>query len=89
MAFKQSKEDHTGWDQHIRAECKALVDEQWVAINALAKELLQRTTIPGDPRSPYYGNLLKGWAEEGAFPLLYSREKVLAHKAITIQLSPK
>ena len=43
----------------------------------------------GDPRSPFYGNLLKGWAEESAFPLLFSREKVLAHKAITIQLSPK
>jgi len=43
----------------------------------------------GDPRSPFYGNLLKGWAEEGAFPLLFSREKVLAHKAITIRLSPK
>jgi len=43
----------------------------------------------GDPRSPFYGNLLEGWAEEGAFPLLFSREKVLAHKAITIRLSPK
>lgn len=43
----------------------------------------------GDPRSPFYGNLLKGWAEEGNFPLLFSREKVLEHKAISIQLSPK
>jgi penicillin amidase len=43
----------------------------------------------GDPRSPFYGNLLKGWAEEGDFPLLFSRQKVLAHKSITIQLSPK
>ena len=43
----------------------------------------------GDPRSPFYGNLLKGWAEDGAFPLLFSRERVLAHKALTIQLSPK
>ena len=43
----------------------------------------------GDPRSPFYGNLLKGWAEEGAFPLLFSREKVLAHKVLTIHLSPK
>ena len=43
----------------------------------------------GDPRSPFYGNLLQGWAEEGAFPLLFSREKVLAHQAITIHLSPK
>jgi penicillin amidase len=43
----------------------------------------------GDPRSPFYDNLLKGWAGESDFPLLYSREKVLAHKAITIHLSPK
>ncbi len=43
----------------------------------------------GDPRSPFYDNLLQGWAEDKAFPLLYSREKILAHKAITIQLSPK
>jgi penicillin amidase len=43
----------------------------------------------GDPRSPFYDNLLKGWAEDGDFPLLYSREKVLAHKSITIHLSPK
>jgi penicillin amidase len=43
----------------------------------------------GDPRSPFYDNLLEVWAEEGDFPLLYSREKVLAHKAITIHLSPK
>lgn len=43
----------------------------------------------GDPRSPFYDNLLEGWAADGEFPLLYSREKVLEHKAITIQLSPK
>ncbi len=43
----------------------------------------------GDPRSPFYDNLLQGWAEDGDFPLLYSREKVLQHKAITIRLSPK
>jgi penicillin amidase len=43
----------------------------------------------GDPRSPFYSNLLKGWAEEGDFPLLFSRQKVLAHKSMAIQLSPK
>jgi penicillin amidase len=43
----------------------------------------------GDPRSPFYDNLLEGWAEDGDFPLLYSRQKVLQHKAITIHLSPK
>ena len=43
----------------------------------------------GDPRSPFYDNLLEGWATEGSFPLLYSRDKVLAHAAITIKLTPK
>jgi penicillin amidase len=43
----------------------------------------------GDPRSPFYDNLLKDWAEEGAFPLLYSREKVLEHQVFRIALLPK
>ena len=43
----------------------------------------------GDPRSPFYDNLLKGWAEEDAFPLLYSREIILDHQAIRIELLPK
>ena len=30
----------------------------------------------GDPRSPYYNNLFKGWNEADYFPLYYSREKV-------------
>jgi penicillin amidase len=43
----------------------------------------------GDPRSPFYDNLLKGWAEEESFPLLYDREKILQHRAFSIQLSSK
>ncbi|MDX1405447.1 MAG: penicillin acylase family protein [Woeseiaceae bacterium] len=43
----------------------------------------------GDPRSPFYDNLLEGWAEDRDFPLVYSREKVLQHKALTIRLRPK
>jgi len=43
----------------------------------------------GDPRSPFYDNLLKGWAEEEAFPLLYSREKVLEHEVFRINLQPE
>ena len=43
----------------------------------------------GDPRSPFYDNLLEGWAREEAFPLLYSREKVLEHRAFTIKLLPR
>jgi penicillin amidase len=42
----------------------------------------------GDPRSPFYNNLLKGWAEEGSFPLIYSREKVLDHEIFRIKLQP-
>ena len=42
----------------------------------------------GDPRSPFYDNLLRGWAEDGVFPLLYSRDKVLEHREFTISLTP-
>jgi penicillin amidase len=42
----------------------------------------------GDPRSPFYDNLLEGWATEASFPLLYSREKVLEHAVFRIQLQP-
>ena len=43
----------------------------------------------GDPRSPFYDNLLEGWANEGSFPLVYSRQQVEAHKAFTIKLMPR
>jgi penicillin amidase len=43
----------------------------------------------GDPRSPFYSNLLKGWAEEESFPLVYTREKVMQHRALTIYLTPR
>ncbi|MCG8404861.1 MAG: penicillin acylase family protein, partial [Phycisphaerales bacterium] len=42
----------------------------------------------GDPRSPFYDNLLEGWARGQSFPLLYSRDRVLAHKALRISLLP-
>jgi len=42
----------------------------------------------GDPRSPFYDNLLEGWATDSSFPLFYSREKVLEHKALRIELLP-
>lgn len=49
------------------------------------------TNVPGqsgDPRSPFYDNLLQGWARDGSFPLLYSREKVLEHESFRITLRP-
>lgn len=42
----------------------------------------------GDPRSPFYDNLLRGWAEDDSFPLLYSRPLVEANQALRIQLEP-
>jgi len=43
----------------------------------------------GDPRSQFYDNLLQGWATEDAFPLLYSRERILQNEAFRISLNPK
>ena len=42
----------------------------------------------GDPRSPFYDNLLEGWANDGTFPLLFTRERILEHEALRIHLSP-
>ena len=42
----------------------------------------------GDPRSPFYANLLEGWANEEDFPLIYSRELVEKHTVLKIGLQP-
>lgn len=42
----------------------------------------------GDPRSPFYDNLLEGWANDASYPLLFSREKILQHRSFTITLTP-
>ena len=42
----------------------------------------------GDPRSPFFDNLLEGWATDQSFPLLYSREAVERHTAERIELVP-
>lgn len=42
----------------------------------------------GDPRSPFYDNLLEGWATEQSFPLLYSRDRILQHEVLRIELLP-
>ncbi|MDZ7643428.1 MAG: penicillin acylase family protein [Woeseiaceae bacterium] len=43
----------------------------------------------GDPASPFYDNLLEGWATDGSFPLLYSREAILENAVLTIRLAPR
>ena len=42
----------------------------------------------GDPRSPFYDNLLENWATEGHVPMLFSREKVDKSAVFTIKLTP-
>ena len=42
----------------------------------------------GDPRSRFYDNLLKGWAEDETFPLLFSRKAIEANAADRIRLIP-
>jgi penicillin amidase len=49
------------------------------------------TNVPGQsaqPGSPFYGNLLKLWAEDEYFPLVYSRTRVDAVQAYRLTLSP-
>ena len=43
----------------------------------------------GDPRSPFYANLLEGWANDDSFPLLYSRTALDRHVVRVIALSPQ
>ncbi len=42
----------------------------------------------GDPRSPFYDNLLDNWATDRQFPLLYSRTAVEKNRALSIKLVP-
>ncbi|MCY1513597.1 Penicillin acylase 2 proenzyme [compost metagenome] len=47
--------------------------------------------VPGqsaDPRSPYYQDLLKGWATGEYFPMAFSRAKVDSERADTLTLRP-
>jgi penicillin amidase len=50
------------------------------------------TNVPGQsaqPGSPYYDNLLKLWADDAYFPLLYSRARVDKDTAQTLVLRPR
>jgi penicillin amidase len=52
----------------------------------------QMTNAPGqsgDPRSPFYANLLEGWATDRSFPLLYSKGAVNRHVRMIIRLAPE
>ena len=42
----------------------------------------------GDPKSVFYANLLRGWAKDQSFPLLFSREKIENNLALKIDLHP-
>ena len=49
------------------------------------------TNVPGQsaqPESPFYGNLLKLWADDVYFPLVYSKERVEKETAHRMTLRP-
>ena len=43
----------------------------------------------GDPDSPHYNNLFNEWAEDGFFPLFYSRKKIESVTQTKIYIEPK
>lgn len=53
-----------------------------------AAEMTNAPGQSGDPRSPHYRDLLDGWANDEAFPLLYSRSSVEQDTVMRIVLSP-
>jgi ATP-dependent Zn protease len=48
VLLEHTPEDEGVWDQRIPDECKPIVDERWIAVEALAQKLLERTTMTGD-----------------------------------------
>lgn len=73
-----------GFDVAAGASFRMVVDVgNWDAARA--------TNAPGqsgDPRSPYYDNLLDNWATDDSFPLLFSRTAVEKNGAFSITLVP-
>lgn len=53
-----------------------------------AAEMTNAPGQSGDPRSPHYSDLLEGWANDEAFPLLYSREAIEQETKLKITLTP-
>jgi penicillin amidase len=54
-----------------------------------AAEMTNAPGQSGDPDSPFYRNLLDGWANDSSFPLLYSRDAIIENRAFRIELLPK
>ena len=54
-------------------------------------DLARGTNAPGqsgDPASPFYGDLFKGWNRGDYFPVLYSRDKIEEAASQTLRLEP-
>jgi len=48
VLLEHTPEDEGVWEQRITHECKSIVDERWVAVEALAQEFLECTTMTGN-----------------------------------------
>ncbi len=63
-----------------------------MVVDVGAWDAARMTNAPGqsgDPRSPFYQNLLQGWATDDSFPLLYSRAAIEPHVQQIILLMPQ
>ena len=73
------------WNQPSGASFKVIINTgDWdssIAMNSPGQA--------GDPEDPHYRNLFDLWAEDGYFPLLYSRDKVEKAAVERISLNPK
>jgi penicillin amidase len=72
------------FSQTVGASFRLVIDvggwDESVAVNAPGQSAV--------PTSPHYADLLRTWGQDGSFPLLYSRERVLEHLDRRILLVP-
>ena len=81
--------NNTGFDAR---DFEVLSGASWrMVVDTSDWDAARMTNAPGqsgDPRSPFYDNLLEGWARDESFPLLFSRDAVEANARMRIALVP-
>ena len=70
--------------------CSSLVTAPSISrgSSSLAIQVSASYGLSGQPASPFYGNLLPLWAEDGYFPLVFSAARVDAETTNTLVLEP-
>jgi penicillin amidase len=76
--------DDAGFDVRSGASFRMVLDVG----NWDAARMTNAPGQSGDPRSPFYGSLLEGWANEESFPMLYTRAAIEAATVQRLRLRP-